>query len=272
MSFDSAETSLAQGAPLRLYKFSREQLAWYYTSGDRPVAHLAHTYLPVAGGIADDGIRQTGEASADVLTLTAPASLPVAQLYRATPPANEVTLTVFFRHVNDTGYLVGFIGNVRIVRWKEIDRCEIVASAITNAMLTTGLRCTWGVACYKALYSASCGVEREAWKVPATVASMNGQVINCAEAASETAGHFVGGYVEWTSGNDAIERRSIEAHNGEALTLFGGTYGLSVGASVRLYPGCRQTPAGCKQFGNFMRYGGVPMLPGVSPLDGRNIF
>lgn len=266
MSFDGVETSLAQGAPLRLYKFSREQLAWYYTSGDRPVTHLGRTYVPVVGGIADDGIRQTGEASADVLTLTAPASVPVAQLYRATPPANEVTLTVFFRHVNDADYLVGFIGNVRIVRWKEIDRCEIVASPIPCAMLTTGLRCTWSVACYKALYSASCGVEREAWKVPTTVASMNGQVIDCVEAQTADADRFTGGYVEWTSENDVIERRSIEAHDGAALTLFGGTYGLGVGQSVRLYPGCRQTTAGCKQFDNFMNYGGVPMLPGVSPL------
>jgi uncharacterized phage protein (TIGR02218 family) len=272
MSFDSVETSLAQGAPLRLYRFSRADIGSHYTSGDRPVDHLGNVYMPVVGGISDDGIRQTGESSADVLTLTAPASIPVAQLYRAMPPSDEVVLTVFCRHATETGYLVTFIGNVRVVRWKGVDRCEIVASPVTNAMLTTGLRCTWGRICYKALYSESCGAKRASWKISATVAAMDGTTINCPVAASGLAGRFTGGYAEWTNANGATERRSIDNHNGAALKLFGGTYGLSIGQAVNLYPGCRQTVAGCKAFNNFMNFSGIPFMPRISPYDGRNIF
>ena len=273
MSFESIETSLAEGRPLRLYRFTLGAKSWCYTSGDRPVEHLGLQYASLPGGLIDDGIRQTGQDGPDDLTLTAPASLDVAQIYRAVPPSSEVILTIFDRHVGTSDYLVCWSGYVRTVKWPAIDRCEIVCAPMSERMTTTGLRLVWSRACPHALYSSACGLNRAAWRISGAVDALDGLTAHVAAAAGYPDGHFIGGYIEWPMADGAYnERRGILLHQGDALVLLVGTHGLTVGAEVGLYPGCRQTVEGCKAFGNLPNYGGIPLLPGISPYDGRNIF
>ena len=271
MSYDSIETSLAEGRPLRLYRFARGDVFWYYASGDQPIVHLNRTYVAVTGGIIDDGIRQTGEDSPDDLTITAPADLGVAQLYRVAPPVDGVALTIFARHLDDNDTLACWSGAVSSVRWPALDRCEMVCSPLSNRMSMTGLRLTWGRGCPHALYSSACGVEADAWRVDGIVSALDGASIQVAAAAGRSNGAYTGGFVEWER-DGVMERRSILAHSGPQLALFGGTGGFTVGAAVGLYPGCQQTTTACKIFGNLVNFGGIPHMPGVSPFDGRNIF
>jgi uncharacterized phage protein (TIGR02218 family) len=271
MSFDSTERSLAAGRPVRLYRFSRGETAWCYTSGDREIIYQTQTYTPVAGGILDDGIRQTGQDGPDNLTLTAPAQIAIAQLYRVTPPSTEVVLTVFSGHLVDNDYIVCWSGGVRSIKWPALDRCEILCSPLSSRMTITGLRLTWGRACPHALYTPACGVDPAARCVDGIIAARDGTVIQIAVAAERPDDTYTGGFIEWT-GDNGIERRGIAAHTGATLAPLGGTAGIAVGTAVQLYPGCRQTVAGCKAFGNFDNFGGIPHLPGVSPFDGRNIF
>jgi uncharacterized phage protein (TIGR02218 family) len=277
MSFDNLEKSIAEGRPLRLYRFSRGSLAWRYTSGTEPVTHAGETYAVLEGGIIDDGIRQTGQASADQVTITAPADAPVAQLYREMPPFSEVALTMFARHVGDNGYLACWSGSVRAVKWPSFDRCEIVCSPLSSRMTMTGLRLTWGRACPYALYSRACGVVAADWGVAGAALVVDGVDIQVAAAAAYANGYFTAGYVEWrVEESDVLapvfERRGIRAHTDNRLTLLSGTAGMPGNVAVTLYPGCQQSVEGCKGFGNLGNYGGFPHLPGVSPFDGRNPF
>lgn len=272
MSFESQETSLADGRPLRLYRFTRGAIAWCYASGDRPVTQSTQVYQNVTGGIIDDGIRQTGQASPDQLTITAPASLEVAQLYRAAPPSEEVALTIFSRHIGADDFMVSWSGSISAVRWPALDRAEIVCAPLSSRMSMTGLRLTWDRACPHALYSASCGVSDALWRIPATVDVMDGQTVNCPEASGYPDGYFTGGLIDWQTAYGAIERRAIQSHVGTALALLGGTAGLVALQSARLYPGCGQTTTRCKQFNNLPNFGGIPHLPGKSPFDGNNYF
>lgn len=271
MSFESRETSLADGAPLRLYHFARGVQSWRYTSGARPVTHQMLEYATVAGGIADDGIRQTGQTTPDKLTLTAPADLEVAQLYRAAPPSMAVTLTVFALHQSEIDYVVVWSGNVRSVKWPKLDRASIVCAPLSEAMDSTGLRLTWDRSCPHALYSAACGVSAALWRTEGLVISIDGVSVSAGAFAGFPDGYFTAGYLEWTT-NGTTERRGVEHHAGDTLWLVGGTSGIPVGAVVQAYRGCQQTTDSCKTFDNLPNYGGIPHLAGISPYDGRNIY
>ena len=195
MSFESIETSLAEGRPLRLYRFTLGGLSWYYTSGDRDIAHQGETYRTLTGGILDDGIRQTGQDTPDQITLTAPADIEVAQLYRGHPPASEVVLTIFNRHTGLDDYLLAWSGNVRNVKWEGIDRCEIMCAPVSERMTTTGLRLSWCRACPYALYSRTCGVNAASWRVAGLVQAVDGAAITVPAAAAYPDGYFTAGYV-----------------------------------------------------------------------------
>lgn len=270
MSFDTAERSLAEGAPLRLYQFSRGTLAWHYASGDRDVTHHARVFETVRGGITDDGIRQTGQSQPDQLVITAPADLEVAQLYRGAPPSSEVALTVFARHAGVNDYLVAWSGGVRSVRWPRLDRCAITCAPLSTRMDMVGLRLAWERGCPHALYSAACGVSAALWRVESTVQSMDGAAISNGTFAAYPEGYFSGGYLEWSIGGGEYDRRGIERHTGSTLTLLGGSAGIALGAAVRAYPGCKQTTTSCKAFANLPNFGGIPHLAGTSPFDGNN--
>lgn len=272
MTFDLSERSLAAGRPVRLYQFTRGTLAWRYNSSDRDLTHQAQTYESVAGGIVDDGIRQTGQSRPDTLQITGPADLEVAQLYRGAPPAGNVALTIFARHHGVDDYVVIWAGGVRSVKWPQADRCTIVCSPLSVAMETTGLRLGWSRTCPHALYSAACGVSPALWRVDASVQSMGGASVSNGAFAAYPAGYFTGGYVEWAIGGGEYDRRGIEHHAGSTLTLLGGSAGIALNAALRVYPGCAQTVAACNAFSNLANYGGIPHLAGKSPFDGNNPF
>jgi len=272
MSFDTLERSIADGAPRRLYLFQRGVQAWCYASGDRDVTHLARAYKAIAGGIADDGIRQTGQAQADMLQITAAADLDVAQLYRSLPPSADVSVTVFGLHESLADYVVLWSGSVRSVKWPRIDRCVISCATLAASLESTGLRLSWDRACPHALYTVACGVDAAAWRVTSSVQSMDGASVTNGGLAAYPAGYFTGGYVEWSLPGGEPERRGIERHADGTLHLLGGTAGIAPGAALNVYPGCAQTTTACKAFGNLANFGGIPHLAGVSPFDGNNHF
>lgn len=272
MTFDAAERSLADGAPLRLYLFQRGIQVWCYASGDRDVAHLSRVYKTLPGGIADDGVRQTGQANADLLQITAPADIEVAQIYRGVPPSADVSVTVFGLHAGVADYVVLWAGSVRSVRWPAVDRCTITCGTLAASLESTGLRLSWERACPHALYTVACGVDPVVWRVESSVQTVDFRSIKNGGLAAYPAGHFTGGFIEWTLPGGELERRGVEYHVGDTLYMLGGATGIALGTPFRIYPGCKQTTAACVAFGNLPNFGGIPHLAGISPFDGHNHF
>lgn len=272
MSFDSAERSLAEGQPIRLYQFGRGVLRWAYAACDRDIAHNNLTFRSLRGGIGDNGILQSGDASQDQFVVTAPADLEVAQLYRQAAPSSAVALTVFARHYGVDDYLVIWAGEVRSVKWPELDRCEIACSPLSERIAMQGLRLGWERNCPHALYSLPCGVDRNRYRIDTGVQSMDGISLSHGSFAGYPDGYFTGGYVEWAIGSGEFDRRGIEQHASSRLTLLGGSAGLMLNQAIRVYPGCRQTVAGCQQFDNLANYGGIPHLAGESPFESNQYF
>lgn len=183
-------------------------------------------------------------------------------------PSAPINVTVFGRHYGVDDYLVIWSGEVRSVSWPALDRCSLICSPFSQRMESEGLRLGWERNCPYALYSSRCGVNRDLYQVLASVAAMDGAQINHPAFATYAEGYFRAGFVEWAiSSSGEWNRRAIEAHSGDTLTLLGGTDGLSVGRSVRVYPGCAQTTDACQAFANLPNYGGIPHLAGESPFD-----
>lgn len=272
MSFESREASRSDGQPVRLYLFELGVgNRWGFAAADRAVTHQSVTYKPSA--ISDDGIRLTGEASADTLRITAPADLAPAALFRATPPAEEVFVTLRDTHWGEpdapASARVVWVGTISSVRWPQDDRCELVCESLSASMRRPGLRLTYQRSCPHSVYDTECGVDRALHRVSATIMALDGASITHNAAG---AGTYAGGFVEWTAGG-RTERRGIDAESGQVLTLLGGTHGLALGATVMLYQGCDQTSATChNRFNNMDNFGGFRHMPGKSPFDGDPAF
>lgn len=273
MSHSSREQSIASGDPIRLYRFKRGVLRWLYASGDRDITMGSEIYHALQGGIGDDGIRRTGETSADRLKVTAPADLAVAQLYRGAPPSAEIELVIYDYHYGETQAQVAWSGSIDGVSWPRLDRCEISAQTLVATLDVPGLRLTWERNCGAALYDRRCGVNRDLWRVSMTVQSKTGATLSSGTAAGYVNGWFDGGFVEWPIGSGEFDRRAIEQHVGSVLRVMGGTSGIPLGGSIRVYPGCNRTAAMCAaKFDNLLNLRGDPNLMGTNPFNGNPVF
>lgn len=271
MNFDEHEISIADGKPARLYLFERGTIKWAYTSADRSIVYEGVTYRPTA--ISDDGIRQSGETSADAFTVKGPTSMEVAQLYRTLPPSSEIFLTVFDLHHPELLARMRWTGSIQAVGWPEPDRCEIVCQSWLAALEETGLRQTYARGCPHSLYDHRCGVNKAAFKVTAVLSSVTAVTVSAAVFDSYADGYFTGGFLEFELGGGVVERRGIESHAGAVLGLLDLAFELSAGMTVSVYPGCNRTIAVCNsKFGNKNNYGGQPHMPGKSPFSGDPVF
>lgn len=272
MTFTSRETSLHDGQPVRLYLFELGgNQRWAYCSADRAVTLQGFTYQALA--IQDDGIRMTGQASADTLRITAPRDLAPAQLFLGAPPSDEVFVTIRDYHWGEpdaeASAVVVWIGSITGVRWPQGDRSEVICDSLSSSMRRPGLRLTYQRNCPHSVYDAECGANRELHKVAATITAMDGAGITHNAAG---AGAFSAGFVEWQA-NGRTERRGVDREAGQVLQLLGGTSGLAVGMSVSLFEGCDQTSQTCQsRFNNADNYGGFRHMPGKSPFDGDPAF
>lgn len=269
MTFEARERSLAAGQPIRLYEFTHGVTTWRYCTADRSIQTGAQTWLSIAGGVIDEGIRQSGDAASDTLNIRAPADLPVVRLYRTLPPTTEVAVVVRDMHYGDDEQRVSWVGSISQVNRDAPDRVEIVCENLLASLNRGGLGLTYERNCPYATYDHNCRVNRDLFRVDTTLSGAGGATVEAAAFASHVDGWYAGGFIEWQSAPGVTERRFIKAHVGVRLTLLGGTAGLAEGAPVSAYAGDDRTAKTCRdKFNNLPNFGGYPMLPGKSPFDG----
>lgn len=272
MSFVEYETSLQNGRPVRLYQFQRGPLKWGYTNADRNITHQNVIFRTIEGGITDDGIRQTEDSTADMLTLTVPSSMDTAQMYRVIAPGQTVYVTIFDLHYGDNGFLVVWGGIIAGVKFKSPAIANIQCQTLSASLERTGLRKVWSRNCAHHLYDQSCKAPRMNFRFDGIIDRIDAISIGIAVAANKSDQYFAGGYIEWTSQWGA-EQRGIEAHTFDLLTIYGGTFGLANGQNIAIYAGCNRLFETCKnKFNNVINYGGAPHMPGKSPFDGTPVF
>jgi uncharacterized phage protein (TIGR02218 family) len=276
VTFTAREISNTDGKPVELYMLRWGQTVWRYTSADRDIewpAGSGNNFQAVA--ISDGGVKQGGSDQED-FTVTGPASLPIVDLFRSTPPSETIWLTVRKKHHGDEDAVVTYVGKVANVKRKEgRTTAEIRCIAISASYKKAGLRLTWDRNCPHILYDFSCRANKVLFKVTTTITAVDGVDITVAALGTWPEAQYRGGFVEWDSdGLGTMERRSIEASTGvKTFALLGRADRLVVGQAITLYIGCDRTTAQCDGvFDNLDNYGGYPQMPGKSPFDGTPIF
>lgn len=270
MPFDELEAGISSSQPVRLYRFQRGLKKWGFCTADRDLEFDGVVYT--AEAISDDGIRRSGEASADMIKITLPSSLAVLAQFRPVPPPMEVAVTILDLQFAEMVTKVRWTGSVSGVNWTDIDRAEISCESLSASMEQTGLRMGYGRGCPYTLYDHRCLASKAAKRVTATVTDVGTLTVTSAAFVGFVDGYFSGGFIEWVVDGDT-HQRGVESHAGGVLTLLDVVTGLSVGTEVAAYPGCNRTIDICdSRFGNRLNFGGIPALPGKSPFAGDPIY
>lgn len=267
MTFATIEASLEDAQPVFLYRFTLGAKAWYYTSNATDVLTIDGK-LWTAAAISDDGVKQTGEAASDSLSIEAPTSIGPVQLFMGSPPSSAVGVTIFHKHASNTEVKTVYVGEISQVSFGSPGAATINCETLSATMRREGLRLGWQRSCPYALYDeVTCKVDKTAHMETAKITAISGFNITVATISGT---NYRGGFVEWTHPSKGVEFRAIESQAGSVLTIFGEIGEMYVGLEVKAYRGCNRTPEDCQSFSNYANYGGVPAMPGKSPFDGVN--
>lgn len=272
MAYGPIESSTDQGLPVYLYEFVLNDVSWYYSTAasDRLILGKQYRGTP----ISDEGIRVSGDISADMLTINAPVSIGPAQAFMGSPPSSPMFLRIRRMHEGDTEAPLVYAGEIVQVGYPEPGRAEIKALPLASLTQREGLRLTWQRTCPYGLYDpATCKVNKADHAIPGTLTEVTGVTVKSEAFLSVPSGTLRGGFIEWVSLTRGTEYRGINDHVGDTVTIFGFTDGLYYGLPIVAYPGCDLTVAMCRdRFDNLNNYGGIPHLQGSSPFDGNPIF
>lgn len=283
MTYQSYETSTQNGEVTSLYEIVWGGTKWRYTSADRPLTlggelidgvFTPIVYQPVA--CSDNGMKQGGSSNEDI-EIMMPSNIPINDLYRSTPPANTIRITVRRRHNTDPDgqafvYWKGYLSNVK--RGEGNASITLVCNTLLSSFTRQGLRLGWTRGCPHILYDNECRVNPADFVHETTIAALDGNSITMADDGGKEEGWFTGGYIEWEVGNpETLDRRGISASlSTTQLVLLGTTYRLAVDTPIRVYPGCDLTMATCRnKFVNRENYGGCKQMSGDNPFGGKAI-
>lgn len=271
MSFNELESSNSDGKPIYLYEFRLNDQYWRYTSAATSISINGYMWQPT--GIADDGIKQTGDTSVDALNITMPISSDVVGLFIGTPPINPLFITIRHCHFGDEEAAVCYVGEVADVNENTPVTAVVTCNTMSASLERNGLRLSYSRSCPYAVYDQDCKVNKEAFRYDGTIQTVGGSSITVPGVQAFGDKWFAGGWLEWYDPKRGVERRAIQAHVGNQLKIFGTVSGLAGGLVIKIYPGCPRTTAACdEKFNNMANYGGVPSMPDRSPFDGNPIF
>lgn len=295
MSVETQDLSNYGGAPVMLYEFSRRSIPtltgtpvvtyWRFTSADRDFTLDANVYTAVA--IADDGVRQSGDATADQLTITMPYDSAVPQMYIGSAPSDPIMCVIRHANVGETdSYLVwaGVIAAVTRTPDPETSSLTtaVLCSTITATMDRTGLRLAWSRNCPHDLYGFECKASAPSFVTTDTITTLDGIHVTCAAFAGMAPPRsLAGGFLEWIDGDGHAERLGIIEHpvddgthlSTDTITVLGTTDKLIVGQTVHAFLGCNRLRTTCNGvFNNLPNHGGHAYMPDVNPFSGDLIF
>ena len=272
MSFDGIEASNQEGVPARGYVFTLGDVVSRYVSSEYDLGAAMAAWETIA--ISDDGVKLSGEASVDALTITLPATCNPATLFRGTPPSRAVQVTIFNFHRNTGLMQADYVGEVTQCNWPRPGIASLTCESMFSTMARDGLRFGWQRACPYALYDErTCGVKKTDHAKAAVIESAVDDELVSAGFAAHGEGYFAGGFIEWLDPVRGLERRGIEHHEGTVLRLLGFTDGLYKGQRITAYPGCNRSVKDCtERYNNLLYFGGCPDLDGTNPFDGSPVF
>lgn len=286
MAFDDSEESAQDGKPIYLLHFARTGKDWYYTNADQDIVFNSNTYS--AYPIEIPNLMMTGDAKADDVSISIPATASMCQYLDSRLPSEGITVYLHKAHldeneadgsftaptnVNDAP--VVWVGEITMIKRPSIMSRVLVCNTLSLSLARGGLRLTWQRNCPHMLYAPrGCKVDKTLFAAPiAAITIVDGVTISAPEFATVADHWFDGGFMEWESEPGVMEQIGFESHVGTEIVVLGLTFGIGGGTNYVAYPGCDRTAEMCNErFNNLDNFGGIKHLPGTSPFDGRKLW
>ena len=290
--FARIEPSWRKGYPVEFYRFVRNNDFWRYNTSDRILtmdtpSEVNEAYSSLA--ITRERIQQGTERNKLTLSITLPRDAEVAELWHPYPTSSPVGLTIFGGHLPEgidfmdssevedkiSDVSVVWIGRVVSPKFKP-ETLTLLCEPSTTLARKSGQTQCWQRGCMHVLYKQGaglCNANRDDFKITAIVDFANNIRVDFNDLSGVPNGRLAGGYIEWETLDGNIERRSINAHDGNSINITYGTIDLPNGTEVSLFPGCRHNYDDCNgYFNNGPNYGGDLYSPERSPFNGLPVF
>lgn len=273
MTTGTQEMTNYGGRPVQLFDFNRGTLHWRYARADQDITFQGNVYKAI-GGLMETGVRQNVDPAENDLSITVPADSDIAQLYVSNTPSDRmyVTIWVYDLDVEDSGRMY-WKGSVGGKSQADSNSAKLNCQDLAVGFSRRGLRLAWERGCPHTLYDDECRVVPESYEVRATLTLARGDALGAAILGNFVDGYFAGGFCMWAIAEGIYQRRGIESHTGNSVTVIGGVSTLQEGDVVLFYPGCGHSINICdSKFNNKLNFGGVPNLKGDSPFSGNPVF
>lgn len=205
-TYDTYERSIEDGRPIHFYRFTLGSTVWRYTSADEDLTIDGLLWRAVA--IEDGGVSQTGESSADTLSITASWTIGPAQVYMSTPPSEPITVERLALHEGMSIPVVNYVGEILQVNFPIPGQVTISAHTLSATMRRAGLRLGWQRTCPYALYDpVTCKVDPNAFGTQVKVESVNGYEIVL--SGLQQGVNYQGGYYSWAHPVQGVHARPL---------------------------------------------------------------
>ena len=250
--------------------------AIYLTNADKDITWNGQLFSSGAGNITFDRTKTStkiGVAVAEMdITLMANSGAtiegqPVLQYIRnAGLDAANVNLDRLFLSDWNTpiGTINNFLGRVSTL---DVTRTEAKIK-VKSWMVMLDLQLpknTYQPTCLHSLYDAGCGISRSSHQYSGRVNAASTQIsvmVNVG-AFGVGAGTFTQGYVQFTSGTNAGQKRTVLGNDLVSLRLAMPLLNVpAIGDTFLIYPGCDHTSATCaSKFNNLANFRGFEFVP-----------
>lgn len=266
--YSDREISVHDGEPIELYEFVGSYQTYRYTSTDVAISFSGFTFvpLPIKRSAVKVGVHDEDNIEIRI-ELPITAGLVKDYGFQITPPRLELTIYRMHRGTNyNTDYSVYWKGKVSTLSIDN-NKCTIsVPSVFSNALQGNIPSVFYQGPCNHVLFDSGCKVSRALNSIVTTVTSISGSAVQVASVGTFPDGAFIGGEIADTSHND---RRMINAHASNLITVNYPFSNLAVGAQVEITGGCNHAYNGdCKlKYNNQINYGGFPFIPSINPFE-----
>ena len=278
MSFETYETSRAQGSPVTLYHFRYGAAAnafYAYTDAENEMVVNGVTYQPIP--INRENINASGGLDKSTLTIVTPHTSGLAELFRIYPPSQVVNVIVRQGHYGDpdSEFLVVWTGRVLSCSRDGVEAkftCEPVSTSLRRA----GLRRHYQYGCPHVLYGDGCRADKGTATSEVSVDSVSGTVVILGDGwhGAIAAEKYIGGMVEWEMPNGNREFRTIlRLSSTNGVIVAGLPTGIESASEVFVVLGCNHQQDDCLNLhDNIKNYGGQPWIPTKNPIGTVNNF
>lgn len=262
MSYDALETSRFSGLPFELYAFAMGTQTWYLTSGDIARTYAGKTYTPES--LVSTEIDQNQELRSGSITITIPRTHEIAGLFISFSPPAPLSLVIYRGHdgEGDSGVVTYFVGRVSTGTFQE--HCQLTCVPEQDALKRSIPVQVYQTQCNWALYGPGCGLNKDDFVDSGlTVTAISGDTVTIFGLNAKANGYFQAGWVQLGD-----LRRMILTHTGNVVQLITPMVGLTVGATVDVYPGCQLDANTCRvKFNNLINFWGFSRIPTRNPFS-----